>query len=496
MTQQEQFLNVIDRDDAERRFHEVLRLEPLGSQRMEVAHALGHVLSADVVADGDVPAFDRSNYDGYAVRAEDTFGAAEESPRTLRLLEGTILTAVVPACEVAAGSAVAIVTGAMLPRGADSVVMIEDTDSDAAAVRVRRAVAPGHGVTFAGTDISALETVLRRGQRLSSRETGVLAAIGKSVVDVYRQPRVGIVSTGDEIVEPGSALRPGQVYDSNARALADAVQELGAVPTVLGIVRDDAVRLREIVAAALAHYDVVVLSGGTSKGVGDISYRVVRELARPGIVAHGIALKPGKPVCLAAHEGKPVVVLPGFPTSAIFTFHEFVAPVIQRLAGRDPAESTHVAARMAVRVNSEIGRTEYLLVGLVHRVEQGDCSAPLTAYPMGKGSGSVTTYSRADGFVTIARHQEIVPEDALVQVKLLSPELRLADLVVIGSHCLGLDYLLGNFSCAVGKRSSWPSVPPAAWKRLAVVNATWREFISWIPTPACTISRFCPRIWN
>ncbi len=444
MVKQEQFLDVIDRDEAERRFHEVLRLEPLGSQRMDVAHALGHVLSADVVADCDVPAFDRSNYDGFAVRAEDTYAAGEESPRTLRLLEGTLMTAVVPACEVVAGTAVAIVTGAMLPRGADCVVMIEDTDSDDTTLRVRRAVAPGHGVTFAGTDISALETVLRRGQRLSSRETGVLAAIGKATVDVYRRPRVGIVSTGDEIVAPGSTLSPGQVYDSNARALADAVHELGAVPTVLGIVRDDAVRLREIVAEALAQYDIVVLSGGTSKGVGDISYRVVRELARPGIVAHGIALKPGKPVCLAAHEGKPVVVLPGFPTSAIFTFHEFVAPVIRRLAGRDPGESQHAAARMAVRVNSEIGRTEYLLVGLVHRVGQTEDAVSLTAYPMGKGSGSVTSYSRADGFVTIGRHEEMVQQDALVQVKLLSPDLRVADLVVIGSHCLGLDYLLGQ----------------------------------------------------
>ncbi len=161
-------------------------------------------------------------------------------------------------------------------------------------------------------------------------------------------------------------------------------------------------------------------------------------------MAHGVALKPGKPLCLASHHGKPVVVLPGFPTSAIFTFHEFVAPVIRCLGGQDALETRTLAARMAVRVNSEIGRTEYLLVSLVHRTQPGAEQVTLSAYPLGKGSGSVTTFSRADGFVTIDRHQEIVAEGSVVSVRLLSPTLRVADLVVIGSHCIGLDYLLGQ----------------------------------------------------
>jgi putative molybdopterin biosynthesis protein len=440
MTKQEQFLDVIDRDEAERRFHAVLDLRSLDAEVVRLEHALGRVLATDVISNCDVPAFDRSNFDGFAVRAEDTFGATEESPRILQMDGETILTAVVPQVEVAAGTGVGIVTGAMLPRGADSVVMIEDTDCHGDRLEVTRAVTPGFGVAYAGTDISMKETVLWQGERLSSRETGVLAAIGAVEVPVVRRVCVGIISTGDEIIEPGQTMAPGFVYDSNARILADAVRELGAEPTILGIVRDDATNLRRLVADALEKYDVILLSGGTSKGAGDISYRVVRELAEPGIVAHGIALKPGKPVCLAAHRGKPVVVLPGFPTSAIFTFHEFVAPVIQRLRGGGPEAARRVDAHMAVRVNSEIGRTEYLLVGLV---SQGDAKS-LTAYPMGKGSGSVTTFSRADGFVTIDRHQEILEADARVPVQLLSPDLRLADLVVIGSHCLGLDYLLGQ----------------------------------------------------
>jgi putative molybdopterin biosynthesis protein len=189
---------------------------------------------------------------------------------------------------------------------------------------------------------------------------------------------------------------------------------------------------------------VVLLSGGTSKGAGDLSYRVVAELRDPGIVAHGVALKPGKPICLAATRGRPVVVLPGFPTSAVFTFHEFVAPVLRLLAGRGAQERTVVQARLAVKVNSEIGRTEYLLVGLVETAGNDKQGTALAAYPMGQGSGSVTTFSRADGFATIGRHEEIVQAGSLVDVQLLGRDLQLADLVVIGSHCIGLDYLLGE----------------------------------------------------
>jgi putative molybdopterin biosynthesis protein len=173
---------------------------------------------------------------------------------------------------------------------------------------------------------------------------------------------------------------------------------------------------------------------------------VVSELNDPGIVAHGVALKPGKPICLAASHGKPVVILPGFPTSAVFTFHEFVAPVLRTFAGRSSEARSRVQARLAVKVNSEVGRTEYVLVGLVRGASDSAVAtnAPLAAYPMGKGSGSVTAFSRADGFITLDRHEEIAPAGAEVEVQLLGRELELADLVVIGSHCLGLDYLLGQ----------------------------------------------------
>ncbi len=452
---QDQFLDVIDRDEAERRFRSALDLRPLEAREVPLSEALGRVLAADVVAPLDVPSFDRSNVDGFAARAEDTFGASEDAPRVLRLNEEVLATGVEPRQAVEPGTATLIATGAVVPRGADAVVMIEYTDADDGRLVVRRPVAPGANVTFAGTDVGRGETVLRRGELLTSRETGVAAALGLTHLSVVRRPRVAVLSTGDEIIPAGAPMRPGLVYDSNGTILADAVRELGGEPVPLGIIPDDAAALEAALRHALT-FDLVLLSGGTSKGAGDLSYRVVGTLGEPGVIAHGVALKPGKPLCLAAvRQGErvvPVVILPGFPTSAIFTFREFVAPVIRRLAGRAEEPTAVVPARLPMRVNSERGRTEYLLVGLVSEGAGG-----WVAYPMGKGSGSVTTFSRADGFVVIPRQREYLEAGDAVEVHLLGEGLRPADLVVIGSHCVGLDFLLGRLQ-ELGLRSKFLAV--------------------------------------
>jgi putative molybdopterin biosynthesis protein len=439
---QTQFLSVITRDEATERFRRHLKLEPLRHETVPLAETLNRVLSHDVIADVDVPGFDRSNVDGFAVEAGDTSGAGEEDLRRLALNTEVLTPGMVPAEVVSPRRATVIATGAMLPRGADAVVMVEYTEVDVdrdgkRAVEIGRAVTAGENVSYAGTDIARGETVLRAGQVLTSREIGVLAAIGLAQVRVWRRPRVAILSTGDEIVPPGSPLPLGAIYDSNAAIIGAAVAELGGEPVQLGVVRDDEEALTAALTAALRH-DVVLLSGGTSKGAGDLSYRVASRLADPGIVAHGVALKPGKPICLAVSHGKPVVILPGFPTSAIFTFHEFVAPVIRAFAGLPPERRQTVTASLPMRVNSERGRTEYLLVGLV-RNDSG-----LTAYPMGKGSGSVTTFSGADGFITIDQHTEILDSGAQVEVQLLAQGLQPADLVIIGSHCVGLDAIVGR----------------------------------------------------
>lgn len=435
---QRQFLEVLDRDEAERRWLAAIDAGRLPSEELDLQDALGRVLAEGIRAELDVPGFDRSNMDGFAVRAEDTYGASEEEPAVLRLNAESLVPGSAPTLEVEAGTATPIATGAMLPRGADAVVPVEVTDAEDDRLIVRRATVPGGAVSFAGTDIGRGETVLFAGTRLTSRETGVLAAIGRDRVPAVRCPRVAVLSTGDEILQPGEAMRPGHVYDSNGRILADAVAELGGIPITFGAFRDDEAALREALSKALAGADLVLLSGGTSKGEGDLNARVVAEL-EPGVVVHGVALKPGKPICLAAAGRKPVVVLPGFPTSAIFTFHEFVAPVLRSMAGLPRERREAVGARMALRTPSERGRLEYLLVGLVRGPDGG-----LAAYPMGKGSGSVTSFSRADGFVRIPRNREIVEADEAVQVTLIGHDVAVADLVIIGSHCAGLDVLAAS----------------------------------------------------
>ncbi len=438
-----EFLTVIDAHEAHRRFREAVKPAPLGVRTVGLADALGRVLAIDVASPVDVPGFDRSNVDGYAVRAEDTFGAEEASPRKLSVNAEEIATGVHPRIEVRPGTATRIATGGMIPRGADAVVMVEQTQPG---LLVMKPLTPGANVSFAGSDIARGEIVLRSGTRLSARETGTLAALGVTAIDVFRRPRVAIFSTGNEIVAPGATMRPGLVYDSNLRILCDSVRELGCEPVDLGIVPDELGVLSETLKRAL-DCDAVLLSGGTSKGEGDLSVVAVRQAA--SVVCHGVALKPGKPLCLAVarapalsgagggvERGKPVVVLPGFPTSAVFTFHEFVAPVLLAMAGAPPESAATVRARVPMRINTEKGRAEFVLVSLLDGPE-----GP-AAYPMGKGSGSVTAFAKADGFVTLGRQQEFLEAGEAVDVRLLGRDVRAADLVVIGSHCVGLDFLL------------------------------------------------------
>jgi putative molybdopterin biosynthesis protein len=413
----------------------------LPGEKVPLAAALERILAEDIRAPIDVPGFDRANVDGFVLRAEDTFGSDEQHPRRLELSPESIAPGHPPRAAVQPGTASAIATGGMIPRGADAVVMVEHTETVGGHVFVRRPVAPGTNITFTATDIGQDEMVLRQGMLLTSRETGILAALGIAAVPVIRRPRVAILSTGDELVPPGRVLEWGQIFDSNSTIVADAVRELGGEPVFLGIVPDDPGRLKEQLRQALAS-DLVLLSGGTSKGAGDIAYRVVAELGSPGIIVHGVALKPGKPLCLAAVGKTPVIILPGFPTSAIFTFHEFAAPIIRRLAGRSAEERNSVRARLPMRVPSERGRTEYVLVSLVS-ASGADSAGLLSAYPMGKGSGSVTTYSMADGFFTIPRNQEYLEAGEEVEVQLLGKGLAPADLISIGSHCVGLDFLMG-----------------------------------------------------
>ena len=438
---QEQFLEVVSAAEARRRFETRTDRSPLSSETVPLGTALTRVLAADVIAPVDAPPFDRSNVDGFAVRAADTAGASDGTPKRFALNAEVIACGVAPALEVQPGTATAIATGGVIPRGADAVVMIEQTEliehATAPAIDLRRPAASGQFISYAGSDIARGETLLRRGTRIGSREIGMLAACGLAEVEVVRRPRVAVLSTGDELVEPGRPLRPGGVYDSNGAILVAAIVEAGGEPVPFGAFPDEEAALEIAMRRALKSCDIVVLSGGTSKGAGDLSHRIVSRLGPPGILVHGVALKPGKPLCLAVIGDKPLIVLPGFPTSAIFTFHAFVAPLIRDRAGLPPEAAKTVAARVPVRIASELGREEFVLVSLV-----AGSDGPI-AFPTGKGSGAVTAFSQADGFLAIDALASALDADTSAEVTLIGESERAPDLVIMGSHDVALDVVVG-----------------------------------------------------
>ncbi len=440
---QQQFLNLATAEEAEERFWEAVQPQPLGEELVMLEDAHGRILACDIVARHNVPYFDRSNFDGFALRAEDTFGAQETAPILLTLNPEILACGVVPQEDVAPGTATTISTGGVLPRGADGVVMIENTfpfkNAEPAEnmIQVLKPIVPNTGVSLAGSDIGAGEVVLRIGELLGYRETGTLAALGEANVSVWRRPKVAVISTGDELIAPGEQMEMGKVYDSNSTVIAHAVEELGCEAVRFGIVPDDEAQLETVLRKALA-LDFVLLSGGTSKGEGDLNYRVFEKFRNPGVLVHGVSLKPGKPLCLAVLDGIPAAILPGFPTSSTFTFSKFIAPVLRKLAGLTPERSAHVQANVPLRLNSDKGRTEFNLVHLV-RNEDG-----FSAYSTGKGSGSITGFARADGFMEIPRTTEMLEAGEDTTIHLLGESTRPSDLMIIGSHCVGLDFLLGE----------------------------------------------------
>jgi putative molybdopterin biosynthesis protein len=445
-TDQEQFLTILSRQEARQRFEAALFPRAVSTEPRLLAEALACALAQDVVAPIDVPPFDRSNVDGFAVRSADIAEASEGHPMRLALNDEIIACGTAPVRPVGAGTATSIATGGPVPRGADAIIMVEHThpvgasDPGGPAIEVRRAASPGQFISTAGSDLARGEALLRAGTLIGAREIGMLAACGIAQIVVARKPRVAVISTGDELVQPGEALRPAAIYDSNGAIITAAIRENGGDAAFLGAIPDDEAQLEAALRAALRNYDMLVLSGGTSKGAGDLSHRIIARLGQPGIIAHGVALKPGKPLCLAVCDGKPVVILPGFPTSAMFTFHDLIVPVLRRMAGLPPRNDAKVSAKIPVRIASELGRTEFVMVSLV----AGDDG--LIAFPSGKGSGAITSFAQADGFITVDALADQMRDGTLAEVTLFTPRLRLPDLVIVGSHCTGLDLVIAPLS--------------------------------------------------
>ncbi len=403
-------------------------------EEIHIKNALYRVLAEDVISDIDVPHFDRASMDGFAVYARDTFYADEEKPVELEIL-GYIKAGDTNIYEISEGKTYGIATGAPMPKNANAVVMVEHVVVRGNKALIYKPVSPGENIIPAGSDIRAGELILRKGTLLTSREIALLAAIGKTRIKVYKLPKVAIISTGDEIIDPESKLTFGKIFDINSYSIYSRVLENGGNPSIIGIVEDDEEKIFEVLnSVSRQDYDIILTSGGTSAGVGDVIYKVVERIGK--IYVHGIAVKPGKPTVIGRLNDKLFVGLPGYPTSCLLIFDLIVAPILRELAGLPRKELKKLKAKIATKVFSEKGRKEFKFVHIV----TGDGS--VSAYPVTTGSGAISTFSLADGYITIPEDVEMIDQDTEVEVTLLSEQLRPADLVIIGSHCIGVDIIL------------------------------------------------------
>jgi molybdenum cofactor synthesis domain-containing protein len=374
-------------------------------ERIAIADGMDRVLAEDVPSSIDVPPFDRAGMDGYAVVAEDTFGAGRYEPKVLRCID-TVYTGEVPSRAVARGECIEIATGAPMPRGATAVVMVEETEKTADnSVRVFMPVYPGQHVGRRGADIRAGETILRAGTAINPARIGALAAAGILDIEVFAKPRVAIVSTGNEIVDPGQPLQPGQIYDINRFTLSAITHAHGGVAIDRGTAPDT---LSDLVAAleSMRDADVIVFSGGSSVGERDLILDALRQAGE--VIFHGVAVKPGKPTAFGRIGATPVLGMPGYPTSCLSNGYILLVPLLRRIA-RLPAYQPHsVRAPLARRVVSTTGRHQFYSV----RLEGG------TAVPAFKASGDITSMAHADGYIEIPAQTDLVEAGEIVEIKL------------------------------------------------------------------------------
>ena len=380
---------------------------------MRVADAFGRVLAADVTALTDLPPFERSLVDGWAVRAGDVAAASSETPVRLRL-SGEVRMGEAAQAVADSGTAVRIPTGGMLPAGADAVVMQEHAGEDHGNVLIRKPIQAGGNVIARGADLRAGEIVLGRGRLLRPSDLGILAGEGLDDVPVCLPPRVAIFATGDEVVPPGQPLGPGQVRDMNSVALAGAVREAGGIPVLLGIVRDEREAVDAALRRAIAGHEMVLVSGGSSVGERDVVAAAIAALGPPGVIVHGIAVRPGKPTVLAAAGPVPVIGLPGNPVSALVIFDLFARPVLDAMLGIGPHAGPWrlVRAKLTAPLSTSAEREDHRRVRLETR------SDGVWATPLAAGSQILTSLVHADGIVVVSPGGWYRPGDE-VEVRLL-----------------------------------------------------------------------------
>ena len=393
-------------DDALGIFLNALKPKKLDAESISIADALERVAAEDIAAPMDLPRFDRSAVDGYAIRADDTFGATQLKPKTLEVSSRGI---------VRKGQAKQIWTGNPVPEGATAVIMLEHARKKGNRIEVVMPVTPGENISRKGEDFKKSSIAIQAGTRLKAHHLGLLAALGAVEVDVVRKPRVAIISTGNELVDSGKEASPHQIVNSNRFVIAGLCQELNADPYYLGIAGDDEKDIHTKILEGLAKADVVITTGGTSVGAADLVPIVVAKIGKPGILVHGVAMRPGMPTALGILRQKPVFVLSGYPVAATVGFEVFVRPIILRLLGASNELRPRVQARLMRRVAGALGRRVYLRVKTFEQKDELHAEPILT-----KGSGLLSSLTRANGYVIIPEDREGLGEGEAVTVHLFS----------------------------------------------------------------------------
>jgi molybdenum cofactor synthesis domain-containing protein len=366
----------------------------------------GRILAEDVVAVFSVPPFDRSAMDGYAVKAEDTYGASGFKPNRLKLI-GVQHAGELFAGRIGEGECVQVATGSPVPEGSDAVVMVEFTKLDGDYVEIQKPAYPSAHISSMGEDIETGDTVIEAGEILTPAKVGALAALNRETIQLYEKPRVAVFSTGSEIKPLGSDLSPSQIYDVNSYTLTSMISGNGCVPVMKGIVPDDQESIKASILEAARH-DLGVFSGGSSVGVRDLFGEIVEELGE--VLFHGLQVKPGKPTLFGIVEGTPIFGMPGYPTSCLSNAYIFLTPALRAMAGLPPAEPRRIVAKMGARFVSSSGREQFLTV----RVNDG---IAISAF---KRSGAITSMAHADGYIVLPVNLDVIEEGAEVEVTLFS----------------------------------------------------------------------------
>lgn len=390
-------------EDAQLAFLNNLNLQPTPKTTIHTTEALNRVLAEDIVAKTDLPRFDRAAVDGYVVRAEDTFGATQYKPCIFQFTKEDTLTQ---------NQTKQVWTGNSLPKNASAVAMLEDTETAKAKLEVWTPLTPGENISKRGEDILEGQTAIQAGTRLKPHHLGLVAALGETQVKVHEKPKVAIIATGNELAELGTRLQETQIYDTNRLVLSGLCWENGAEPLDLGIVKDSVNDITERLRVAVEKADLTLTSGGTSVGGADLVPDAVNNLGKPGIIIHGIAMRPAMPTALAAIGNKPLIILPGNPVAAIIGFEVFARPLLARLQGLKQAEPRPtVKAEMTRRTVTTLGRKNYLRVHVCYKNGRL-CAEPISA----KGSSMFSTMTRSNGYVIVPEDREGLEKGEIVQV--------------------------------------------------------------------------------